>query len=168
MTPELYRPLAIDRIGPNGQTVDVVATESECAAVAARLDVPELKALACRFELTRAGLEVLAEATLRALLVRTCVVSTDLFEMETEHRFRIRFVPAGTEPEEIDPEQDYDDIPYSGTRIDLGEAAVEELALSLDPYPRKPDAVIPSFDDAPSASPFDVLARGGSGLRGRS
>jgi len=67
-------------------------------------------------------------------------------------------VPDGTQEEEGDPESD-DEIPYLGASIDLGEATVEQLALTLDPYPRKPDAVLPE-EELPDAvvHPFAALA----------
>ena len=37
-------------------------------------------------------------------------------------------------------ETDMDVIFYDGASVDLGEAVAETLALSLDPYPRSPDA----------------------------
>ena len=39
-----------------------------------------------------------------------------------------------------------------------GEAAAEQLALALDPYPRSPDAVLPDVPDDPEAQPFAALA----------
>ena len=81
------------------------------------------------------------------MVVRTCVVSLDDFETTLEEDFRVRFVPAGTETDNPDPEAE-DEIPFAGTVIDLGEAAAEQLALSLDPYPRKPGAELPESEPA--------------------
>ena len=60
--------------------------------------------------------------------------------------------------------------PLEGDSIDVGEAVTQHLALELDPYPRKPDAVLEwprnqSDDDAPVApSPFAALRnRSGGG-----
>ena len=71
---------------------------------------------------------------------------------------RVRFVPEGREDPELDPDSD-DEIPYSGVAIDLGEAAAEQLALMLDPYPRKPGADLPAAADDSQTSPFAALAR---------
>ena len=43
-------------------------------------------------------------------------------------------------------------------QLDLGEAAAEQLALALDPYPRAPDAVLPDIPDEPEVLPFATLA----------
>ena len=54
--------------------------------------------------------------------------------------------------------------PFDGKSLDLGEIAVEELALAMDPYPRAPGAdhvlshLIPSDDENDEqASPFAKL-----------
>ncbi len=41
--------------------------------------------------------------------------------------------------------------------IDLGEALAEQLALALDPYPRKPGAKLPSEASDDGANPFSAL-----------
>ena len=106
----------------------------------ARLGVPAVTALACRFRLTRIAGAILAEGRLDALVSRVCVATLDEFEVPVTEEFRVRFVPAGSESNELDLDAE-DEIPYRGGLIDLGEAAVEQLALALDPYPRKPDAL---------------------------
>lgn len=166
MIPELHRPTATDRIPVSGMTVDVQADAAECEAIAARLMIPAVKKLSCRFVLTRplAGAttkrpgEILAEAHLRATLVRECVVSLEKFTVKIDERFRVRFVSAGSESDDEDPESD-DEIAYGGAAIDLGEAAVEQLGLTLDPYPRKPGAELPPEANDPEEGAFAALSR---------
>jgi uncharacterized metal-binding protein YceD (DUF177 family) len=158
-TPELSRPLAVDRVGPGGLAVEVRADAAECVALAARMAIPAVTDLLCRFRLTAIpGAVLLAEGHLQAQVVRTCVVTLEEFETLTEEKFRLRFVPAGRESDDDDPESD-DEIAYAGATIDLGEAAAEQLALALDPYPRKPDAVLPDAANDPLDPPFAALAR---------
>jgi hypothetical protein len=155
--PEFHRPLPVDRISLSGFTHRIEATGPERAALAERLGIPALATLVCDFRLRREGQGVIAaDATLQAHLTRLCVLSLDEFAADLALEFRIRFVPAALESEEIDVEAE-DEVPYAGDRIDLGEAAVQELALALDPYPRKPGAELP--EDAPqsAASPFAAL-----------
>ena len=72
--------------------------------------------------------------------------------------FQLRFVPVGAESDDTDPESE-DEIPYAGGVLDLGEAAAEQLALALDPFPRKPGAALPDDDSrALRAYPFAKLA----------
>jgi uncharacterized metal-binding protein YceD (DUF177 family) len=157
--PEFSRPLALDRVGAAMFEIEVTAAAEECAALAVRLGIPDVHALSCRFRLRRgdAG-RIAAEAELRARLVRECVVTLDPFETTQDEAFRVVFVPAGTETDDEDPESD-DEIPYTGAAIDLGEAAAEQLALSLDPYPHKPGASLPPEAQEPLDSPFAALAR---------
>jgi uncharacterized metal-binding protein YceD (DUF177 family) len=156
--PEFSRPFPLDRVGAGWTETAVTATEAECSALAVRLGVPALAALTCRFRLRRdAPDRVLAEATLVAKLTRECVITLDLFEAEQVEAFTVIFVPAGQENDD-DPES-IDELPYEGSAIDLGEAAAEQLALALDPYPHKPGATLPDEAEAPSASPFAALAR---------
>lgn len=156
--PEFSRPLLLDRLAAGTTQQDIAATPEECTAIAHRLAIPAVLALACRFRLRRgeAG-RIEAEAELRARVVRECVVTLDEFEADADEEFRIAFVPHGTEADE-DPESD-DEIPYQDGVIDLGEAAVEQLALSLDPYPRKPGAALPDEAEETPESPFAMLGR---------
>jgi len=66
-------------------------------------------------------------------------------------------VPEGRETADPDPESD-DEIPFSGGVIALGEALVEQVALDLDPFPRKAGAVLPEEAAAENVSPFAALA----------
>ncbi len=159
--PELHRPFATDRITTAGQTIDFSADAAECQAIAQRLGIPALHALSCRFLVTRPADarpgEILAEGQLRATLERECVITLEAFRTKIEERFRVRFVPAGTESDDDNPDSD-DEIPYDAAAIDLGEAAVEQLALTLDPYPRKPGATLPPEASDPEENAFAALA----------
>jgi uncharacterized metal-binding protein YceD (DUF177 family) len=155
----LHRPVVVDRVGPGGLDVDIRADAAECAALAVRMAIPAVISLACRFRLApEPGRAVVAEGHLQAQVVRVCVVTLEEFETPTEERFRLRFVPSGRESEDEDPESD-DELPYEGGSIDLGEAAAEQLALALDPYPRMPGAELPGEAEEPLESPFAALER---------
>lgn len=154
MSAELARPVAVARIGAAPLSVEVNATADECRALAVRMRIPAILTLDCTFILLREPGGVRADGRMRACVVRVCVVSLDEFEAEIAEAFTVRFVPVGTEADEIDPEAD-DEIPYGNGTIDLGEAATEQLALALDPYPRKPGATLA---DEPSASPSGFAA----------
>lgn len=160
MTPELSRPISVSKIGPKGLAIVVRATPEECAAVAARMDLPAIQSLECVFNLTAEsdGVSIFAHGRLRAEVMRICVASAEEFEAPVEDEFEIRFVPAGAESD--DPEPDLpDEIPYEADTIDLGEATAEQLGLALDPYPRMDGATVPMIDDDEDAHPFAVLAR---------
>ena len=71
-----------------------------------------------------------------------------------------RSLPEGEEEEELDPEtlEGPDDIPYADDMIDLGAALAEQLALALNPYPRKPGAQLPEEYKGEPETPFAALA----------
>jgi uncharacterized metal-binding protein YceD (DUF177 family) len=160
MTAEFSRVVQVARVR-EGTHRAVDASTAECHAVAARLGLNAVHQLRCVFDLYPAEKGVVvASGKLRARVDQTCVVSLEAFEAEVTEDFRVRFVPAGTENDDIDLEAD-DEIPYEGTALDLGEAAVEQLALALEPFPRKPGAELPAT--AEDVGAFAALAR----LRGR-
>jgi uncharacterized metal-binding protein YceD (DUF177 family) len=160
MTSELSRPISLSKIAPSGLSIVVQATPEECAAIAIRMDIPGVSSLTCLFDLAAEddGRSIFARGRLRARLIRICVVSAEEFETTVEDEFEIRFVPEGEIQDDPDPNQP-DEIPYEFDTIDLGEAAVEQLGLALDPYPRIDGAVMPVTEDNDNASPFSVLAR---------
>ncbi|WP_419729191.1 DUF177 domain-containing protein [Lichenicola sp.] len=161
--PELSRRIAVRSLGvkapgagrKQGSAAEDVALEvlveadpAERLALAQRLHEPSVEAFSCRFRLSAADPAGVIEADglLTAQLSRTCVVTLEDFPAVVAEQFRIRFVPAERSADEVDLDLDLeadDDVPYGGTGIDLGEAAVEQLALALDPYPRKPGAEPP-------------------------
>ena len=158
MTPELHRPVALDRVGQGGLTFEVEAAAGELATLAIRLRLPTLAVLRCSFKLRRVAPGIIgADGHLTAELTQVCVVSLDEFPCKLAESFQVHFVPAGTEDDDPEPDA-VDQIPYDGSVIDLGEAAVEQLALALDPYPHKPGAALDFATDAPDPHPLGALA----------
>lgn len=159
MTSELERIVPLDRVSARGTEIVVEATEAERAALAQRLAIPAVLQLRCRFRLHRAAAGAVdADGALEARVVRTSVVTLDDFDQDVAEAFQLRFVPAGQEGGDEDPDSP-DEIPYEGTALDLGEAAAEQLALALDPYPREPGATLPEGSSDPAPAPFAALAR---------
>jgi len=163
LPPELSRPVALDRIRDTEFAMHIEATADECNAIAGRLMEPAVESFVCDFVLvrpsasSRAG-EIRAEGRVQARIRRECVVSLEVFTVEIDELFRVNFVPEGNETEDADPESD-DEISYTGAALDLGEAAVEQLALSLDPYPRKPGAELASELGGEPSGPFAALSK---------
>lgn len=159
MNPECHRPLSLDRIGTLGLDMTVEANAAERAALAVRMNLPAILSLSCVFHLIRESRDkVLARGVLRAAVTQICVVSLEEFDATIEEVFQVRFVPAGEESDDIDPESD-DEIPFEGNAIDLGEAMAEQLGLALDPYPRMPGIEMPEIEDEPEPHPFAALRR---------
>lgn len=138
--PEFSRPLRLATIPPGGSRIDVAANSEECRALARRFDLPSLAALSCSFALSREpGAVVRASGHLLASVTQICRRTLEEFPAEVAEHFEVLFVQRGHESAAFDPEAP-DEIPYAGGVIDLGDAAAEQLALALDPWPRKPDA----------------------------
>ena len=155
--PEMPRRFAVDRL--DGAVIEVIGTEAECAALAVRLLVPAVGSIYGRWHLRALpGGQIAARGLLKAAVTQICVVTLDPFEEKIEEEFEVRFVPEADLAEE-DESEEIDEIPYRGSEIDLGEAIAEQLALSLDPFPRKPGAVLPETLSDPEPHPFSILSQ---------
>ncbi len=146
------------------QTHIITAEPPECAALAALYGLPAISLLRGEFVLSheRAG-TIAARLRMQAKVTQTCVVTLEDFETRIDEECTLRFVPAASLPEveaaEIAPEtlEGPDEIPYAGDAVDLGAALAEQLALALDPYPRRPGAELPpEFSEMPD-NPFAAL-----------
>jgi len=154
--PELHRPIPIDRIAAGD--IDVRASQAECAALAKRLILPAIASVTCRWRCTALpGGVFAARGHLKAAITQICVVSLDPFPAKIDERFEVHFIPE-TQIGEEDASEEIDEIPYQGFEIDLGEATAEQLALSLDPYPRKEGATLPPEATDEPGNPFAGLA----------
>jgi uncharacterized metal-binding protein YceD (DUF177 family) len=156
---ELTRLVALDRIGGAGFEIVVDARPEELEALARRLLIPAVNRLQCAFTLRRVAEGVIeAQGLLEAEVVQTCIVSAEPVTQPVSESFEVQFVPAGTEAPDDDLEAP-DQIPYGGHALDVGEAAAEQLALALDPYPRKPGEEESAPEAEAEPSPFAALSR---------
>jgi uncharacterized metal-binding protein YceD (DUF177 family) len=159
--PELSRPIDVSRIPPAGSAETVIAEPGECALIARRLGLPAIHRLRAELALTRwRGEGVKATGQFVALVEQICVVTLDPFEEEVSGKVERYFLPGSGK---TDDEADIDF--FADGTIDLGEPIIENLSLTLDPYPRKPGAEFhgvsdesPSTADETSSSPFAALA----------
>ncbi|GAN78650.1 YceD family protein [Acidocella aminolytica] len=169
MTEEFSHPVKAGQIKTQPQEFRLAANEAERDALAQRFGLVSLARLEGHFKLKheRSGI-IGAELAMRATLTQTCVVTLEAFDAKIREETVLRFVPGAlmrhvpgeTEDEEdITPESldSPDEIPYANDIIDLGAALAEQLALALDPYPRKPGASLPEAASDNSANPFAAL-----------
>jgi uncharacterized metal-binding protein YceD (DUF177 family) len=162
MTPEFSRPIRLDTIGDTPRPIAIEADEPERAALARRFGLVRIERLEAAGVVHRDGKTVLFEARLRAEATQSCVASAVPVDATIDAPFTLRFVPEESElPEEMELRaEDCDTLTYAGGAIDLGEAVAETLSLSLDPYPRSPDAasalkaagVVPEDEAGPFAA----------------
>src|SRR3954454_15590128 len=98
MTPELHRPIAVERVGPAGLDITVEANTQECAALARRMSLPDVLSLTCRFRLEHEASDSLVlRGHLVARVIQTCIVSLEDFATTVDERFTVRCVPEGEE-----------------------------------------------------------------------
>lgn len=136
--PEFSRPFPLARLDKTEEEIRITATPPECAALARRFGLPEIAELCGAFRLRRRGVDrVVAEGWITARFTQICVVTLDPFPTSLDEAFELHFVPEGEDNLDPDPERP-DEMGYEGEMIDLGEALAQQLAVSLDPFPRHP------------------------------
>jgi len=167
--PEFSRPVRVDTLGPAPRCMTIEAGESEREALARRFALPAIHSLAAEAGLRRDGETVIAEGRLAAAVTQSCVASGAPVEAVLDEPFRIEFRPHpdAAPDEEVElGEEEMDVVFYDSAEIDLGEAVAETLSLSLDPWPRAPEAetvlkaagVKEESEAKAEASPFAALA----------
>jgi uncharacterized metal-binding protein YceD (DUF177 family) len=142
-------------------------TEAERAAMARELGLDSIPALALDLTVNHAQSGMVSvEGQLRAKVRPVCVVSLEAFDAVVDAPVALRFAPEAyvarlvkRAEDEGNEEFEAPDVIEDGT-IDFGQLALEFLALSLDPYPRKPGAVFAGAGDPAEEkkSPFAALA----------
>ncbi|HUH10212.1 MAG TPA: DUF177 domain-containing protein [Brevundimonas sp.] len=154
-------PLRLHQIGAGVQrrlTPDAEAMKR----IARALDLQALEAFEVDINLVPTVSGWRLDGRVTADAVQTCGLTLEPLPVHVDRKFSVQMVEA-TEREddeegEIDLELD-DDSPdqIEGGSLDLGQYAVEQLALSLDPFPRKPGAVFEQPKEPGEISPFAVL-----------
>lgn len=157
---EFARPFDVRQL--DHRAVKLVADEGERAALAKRFDIVRIDRLEAEIVLTRAGEVLNAVGTLEADIVQSCAVSAEDLPVTIREPLAFRFVPdsASYAPdEEVELEAgDLDEIPYSGTIVDLGEAVAQSVALAIDPFLTGPEAdAARKLLREEGASPFAAL-----------
>lgn len=129
--------------------------------IARSLDLQGLDDFAVDLEIkpTPSTSEWTMKGRVTAHAVQTCGLTLEPLPVDVDRRFSIQLVEA--KPEETDEievtldEEDADVI--EDGKIDLGQYAVEQLVLSLDPFPRKPGVEFVQPEEPTEISPFAVL-----------
>jgi hypothetical protein len=179
-------PVTLHDVPATGRRFELHAGEPVRAAIARSIGLSALPRLDATFEVTRHGRDGLrVSGGVSARVCQLCVVTLDPIEGDVEEAVDVIFDPnaapkidgaAGKAPPAgksaaktavtVELGDDETPEPLLGGTIDLGAVAIEFLALSLDPYPRKPGAKFeaPTAEDE-SEHPFAALAklRGGQG-----
>ena len=119
-----------------GLGLELSAGAEEREALARRLQLLSLECLEGRLRLRAEGAELVCEGHLTARLAQACVVTLAPVAAELERAVSWRFSPKPAELADALEEGDEGALFYEPHGPDLGEALVQELALSLDPWPK--------------------------------
>jgi len=140
---EFPRPIRLDTIGTAPRRVEISAEAAERDALKQRFGLLGIASLSAWADIVREGEAVIATGALKASVTQACVASDEPVPAELAEGFALRFVPESGEAAADEVElgaRDLDEIFYTGSAIDLGEAVAQTLALALDPFPRAPGA----------------------------
>ena len=167
--PEFSRVVSLNDLGRDEIRLDLLATAEECAALAWRFGLSAITGLRALGGLKRlGGGQVRLRVTLEAEVSQTCVVTLDPVVNRIEEDLDILFEPERRDSAApdiaFDPAADRE--PLMGDSLDVGEIVAEELALSLDPYPRRPGIALDigpggraaEAGEKPRSGPFEALA----------
>lgn len=163
--PEFSRKLPVHRGVEPVQSFKIAASAAECAALAKRFDLISLDSFSAEGTLTTldGGRRALLRGHIAAKLVQRCVVTLEPVADVIGEAFALEYADdataaASAKELELDPEAPDPPDPLDGEAVDVGEAAAEQLALALNPYPRVPDAQLPEELRAEPPSPEESKA----------
>ncbi len=153
---EFSRPICPSELGEQGLTLELEADAAERGRLAARYGLVELGALraAARVQWVRGGKLLKLTGRLHAEVVQTCVVTLEPVHNRIDEAFEVLYRPAGAAPEDAGGAEDAEVEPLEADSLDVAEAVAVELALAIDPYPRKPGADLKIGPSAAENGPF--------------
>ncbi|MEM6850803.1 MAG: DUF177 domain-containing protein [Pseudomonadota bacterium] len=157
----------IEALADGEWRLEFTASEAERRALADRLGLVRLDAFSGSARLVGAPGAAVLSGAWRATLTQSCVVSLEDVDASLSGDLSIAFAadadPEAAEPSgdiEVDLESDPPE-PMPEDAIDVGAFFAEDLALSINPYPRRPDAAASAnpVGDAGEPGPFAALAK---------
>ena len=176
-SPPFSHPVRPSALGPEDVRFELEADPGVRATLArlfGLVDVAAFRAV-IRLKWVRGGRILRLSGRLHAEIVQTCVITLEPVENTIEESFEILFKTrsADAEPDSAALEGEADAMaaaePLDGDSVDIAEVAAGELALAIDPYPRKTGASLepppgpggwraPPNEGTGRASPFEMLA----------
>ncbi len=167
MQKDFSYPLKIEDINQGEQTYKLRANKAQLETLREILQIPAVNYFEADIKLTfqkkKGILDVSGEV--RAGLTLISVISLDEFEKEYKSNFNLTYDTNATYEQiremDEDIEDDIPDIVIDG-KIDLGDIAIEQLALVMEDHPRKDGEEFTSVieDDSPvRENPFAVLSK---------
>jgi uncharacterized metal-binding protein YceD (DUF177 family) len=166
---EFSRPIRPSELGVQGLTLELEAGAADRGELAERYGLVELCTLQATVRVirVRGGKLLKLAGRLHAELVQSCVVTLEPVRNRIDEEFEILYRPAGGAPENAGKapyeDSDEDAEPLEADSLDVAEAVAAELALAIDPFPRKPGA---SLNLGPSATENGPIPAPGADTEG--
>lgn len=175
--PPFSHPVRPSALGPKEVRFELEAEPGVRATLARLFGLVDVAAFRAdiRLKWVPGGRMLRLRGRLHAEIVQTCVITPEPVENTIEESFEVLFEPRSpdADPDSAALEGAADAMaaaqPLDGDSVDIAEVAAGELALAIDPYPRKTGA---SLEPSPGpgglwaavhqgtgrASPFEMLA----------
>lgn len=151
-------PVRLHQVGA-GLTRTLSPDEATRSRIAKALDLASLDRFEAEMTLTPSPAGWTLSGRLRADAVQTCGVTLEPLPVVIDDAFSVGLAEPVEETDDeiiISMDDESPDLIEDG-QVDLGQYAVEQLALRLDPFPRKAGAEFVQPDEPGEVSPFAVL-----------
>jgi len=172
MSTGLQVTVSLKELGGDPVEFDIAPTPEQLKGLARRFGLRSLDSLHATGQVSelRGGAALRVDGRLQASLTQNCVVTLEPVTQTVDEPFFLEFgdnadvIDAATGELVVAPDQDPPD-PMPAGSLDLGEIVCEQLALAIDPYPRKEGADLDTVlrqhgvaADAGKPNPFAALA----------
>lgn len=138
--PEFSRAFRTDELQDGAVSRELIGSNAECVALAARYGVDELRSISAELSVAGVGSRGLrVEGKVSAELVQSCVVTLDPVEESISEDVSVTYLPEGEDDlqdAELAAFDDEEIEPFDGESVDLGELVAQTVAAAIDPYPR--------------------------------
>jgi uncharacterized metal-binding protein YceD (DUF177 family) len=164
--PKFSHIVNLQDLPPNGADYEISANAAECAGLAERFGLVRIDGLDAKLHLQRRARGAMRlNGKVSAKVTQTCVATLETVEESVETEFDIVFRPDFEDlpSDELEFDNELDVEPLTGEFLDIADIVAEEMALSINPYPRAATApaIGPDGGDAGAGSarerPFAVL-----------
>lgn len=159
---EMSQIVDVRTIPDAGKNFNLTATPDQLTAIARRLKLVRLQNLTAHVHV-KGHTKVKVTGRFEADVTYQCVVTLDAFDDHVSGTFETVFEKDVPDAIELDLDMDAEDTePLSGDQLDIGEYVIQQLALALDPFPKKNKGVTFSykdegFDEEETIRPFEKL-----------
>ncbi len=151
-------PVRLHQVG-GGVTRTLEPDAAARTRIAKALDLASLDAFVAEMTLAPSPGGWRLSGRVKASLAQVCGITLDPLPVEVDAPFTVSLAEAVDEESDeiVITLDDESPDPIEGGQVDLGQYAVEQLALLLDPFPRKAGAEFVQPPEPTEISPFAVL-----------